>query len=249
MHRSAFTAVRAAVDKFVPTDRPLVVVDVGSQQLTGHTYSHRSLFDEPRCRYIGVDVVAGNNVDVVLRKPYGLPFDDDSVDVIVSGQTFEHIPFFWATMMDFARVVRPSGLVILSAPSRGHVHHRPHFDGWRFYSAGFQALGDFVGLECLEATTDYPPSAPETRRWDYSRARSYWGDTIGVFQKSAAYDAAAIAPVRSELLAWANRQAGSPEQLSTRGVTAAPRTLLRRTLRHARRLGRAARARMRSQAV
>ena len=45
-------------------------------------------------KYIGVDMVEGNNVDIVLEDPYKLPFEKESIDVVISISTFEHTEFF-----------------------------------------------------------------------------------------------------------------------------------------------------------
>lgn len=138
MHPSALESTRRLVNLYVPKNTSLTVLDVGSQQVAGQPLSHRQLFDMACCRYVGVDLEAGPNVDQVLTKPYGLPFDDDSFDVVICGQVFEHIPFFWVTALEFARVVKNDGFIILSAPSRGHVHNPP-FDGWRFCEQAYEA--------------------------------------------------------------------------------------------------------------
>jgi SAM-dependent methyltransferase len=219
VHPSAYRAVAALVENYVPKEGALTVVEIGSRTRREHML-HRNLFDLTRCEYIGVDLTQGQNVDLVLERPYGLPFDSDTIDVIVCGQVFEHIPFFWVTMIDFSRVLRRGGLVILSAPSRGHVHHLP-FDGWRFYAHGYKALAQFSGLECVVARTDHPRLDPETRRFDYTQVNGYWGDTVGVFRKGDAYDEDAISTVRRELVAWANACAGYPEPSPTQQVTGA----------------------------
>ncbi len=44
--------------------------------------------------YTGLDMAAGNNVDIVLRTPYVWhEVASGSADVVISGQAFEHIPY------------------------------------------------------------------------------------------------------------------------------------------------------------
>lgn len=222
MHPSALEATRRLIDAHVPKDTSLAILDVGSQQTANQTLSHRELFDLELCRYVGVDVEPGRNVDLVLEKPYGLPFEDNSFDVVICGQVFEHIPYFWVTAMEFARVTKPDGFIILSTPSRGHVHFRP-FDGWRFYSQGFEAIASFCDLRCIEASTDHPPVNPESGRLDYSGISSeghsdqYWGDTVGIFQKTQFYRSDQMAKLRKPLIAWANQRAA--EEIEGRTAT------------------------------
>jgi SAM-dependent methyltransferase len=65
-----------------------------------------------------------------MKKPYQIPLRRHSVDVVVSGQTFEHIPFFWVSILELARILRPGGYLFITVPSRGHVHEVR--DCWRF---------------------------------------------------------------------------------------------------------------------
>jgi SAM-dependent methyltransferase len=113
-------------------------------------------------------------VDIVARNPYRYPLPSASVDLVVCGQVFEHMEYFWLGWLDICRIVKPNGLIFLLAPSRGPEHQYP-VDCWRFYPDGFEALGKWAGVELLEVSTDWaedpdPGSAP-------------WGDTVGVFRR------------------------------------------------------------------
>lgn len=145
-------------------------IDIGAYDVNG---SYRTLFDSPKWRYTGVDLEQGPGVDVVLSSPYRFPFASRSVDVIVSGQAFEHVEYFWMSWLEMIRVLKPGGLIFLIAPSRGPEHRYPQ-DCWRFYPDGYRALAKFGRCELVEVTTDWEPhedagSAP-------------WGDTVGVFR-------------------------------------------------------------------
>lgn len=173
MHASSYRHMKDLVERHLDGRSSLRVADLGSQDVNG---SYRSLFERPSWQYLGIDLVAGENVDVVLSSPYRLPFSDEHFDAIVSGQAFEHVEFFWLTWIEMARLLKPGGLILLIAPSRGPEHRYPT-DCWRFYPDGYGALAKYAGLELVEATTDWAP-APE----DDSAP---WGDSVGVFRKPA----------------------------------------------------------------
>ena len=76
-------------------------------------------------------IVIGCDVDpAVLRNPavdeavvlergrVSLPFGDDSVDMIVSDWTFEHLPDPGAVASEFKRVLKPSGWFCVRTPNR-----------------------------------------------------------------------------------------------------------------------------------
>ena len=67
------------------------VLEVGSADVNG---SYRNIFAPLDCSYHGVDLAPGIGVDTVLDDPYSLPFADDTFDVVLSGQTFEHAELF-----------------------------------------------------------------------------------------------------------------------------------------------------------
>lgn len=131
------------------------VLDVGSFDLNG---SYRPLFGAARFDYTGLDMAPGPNVDIVPRNPYDWQeLGTDSMDVVVSGQAFEHIEFFWVTMSEMARVLKKDGLLCLIAPN-GFGEHRHPVDCYRFFSDGMTALARYVMLEPLHVHTNCAPS-------------------------------------------------------------------------------------------
>lgn len=152
MHATSYEKIRCFRDVYLEASpaSAVIVLDVGS-----HSYdeqgSYRSLFPLPRYQFVGLDLVPGPNVDVVPHDPYSWEeLATDSIDAVVSGQTFEHNPFFWVTMAEVARVLRPGGVVAVVAPSAGDVHRFP-LDCWRFYPDAWLAVCAFVGLEVVES--------------------------------------------------------------------------------------------------
>ncbi|MDQ3039635.1 MAG: class I SAM-dependent methyltransferase [Pseudomonadota bacterium] len=159
------------VQRLLDPGQELSVVDIGSYDVNG---SYRSLFQSERWSYLGIDLTEGPGVDVALSSPYRFPLPSASADLIISGQAFEHIEYFWQTWLEMMRVLRPGGRVFLIAPSRGPEHRYPQ-DCWRFYPDGYQALANYGHCELLEVSTDWEPHADP--------GSSHWGDTVGVFRK------------------------------------------------------------------
>jgi SAM-dependent methyltransferase len=213
MHPAAYKAMQRCVADFVPQDRRLTVVDLGSgtvQERLDEGMTHGALFAEYDAEIIGVDVVAKPNVDIVLDKPYSVPMKSNSVDVVISGQVFEHLPFFWASMLEIARMLKPGGLFIMTAPSRGHPHGM--VDCWRYYDDGIRAMAAFTGLIERRARTHPLPTRRKTpgRFFDVEAnvdVEGYWGDTVGVLQKPPDYPTRRMVAVRGPVVWWANRTA------------------------------------------
>lgn len=171
MHLSSCQNMEKLICRYLDPTKPLAVFDIGSYDVNG---SYRPLFDKPGWSYRGIDLAAGPNVDIVLETPYRLPLPSASADLLVSGQAFEHVEFFWLSWLELVRILKPGGMIFLIAPSRGPEHRYP-VDCWRFYPDGFSALAKYAGMELREVHTDWEPDPDEES--------AAWGDTVGVFVK------------------------------------------------------------------
>ncbi|MDI3389416.1 methyltransferase domain-containing protein [Streptomyces sp. B-S-A8] len=226
MHRSAYEQMALCIEEYMPTDRRQRVVDLGSRVSDGQKLTHRALLKGRDIDYCGVDVWDGPNVDRVMPRPYRVPVKSNSADFLLSGQAFEHIPFFWASMLEIARVLRPGGTAFVTAPSRGHEHDQQ--DCWRYYPDGFRALAAYTQLELVEAYTDFPPAKGIWHSYKGIDAKhAYWGDTVGVFRKPKNYPRLTMTFVRATTRWWANRVGGVegvplPEPLAGRGQCGRP---------------------------
>ncbi len=176
MHPSSFDKM-AAFRRDYLTGREheaLTILDLGSQDING---SYRPLFSESQWRYVGVDMAAGKNVDIILRDPYEWhEITPDSADVVISGQTFEHTEFFWLTMQQIARALKPRGVCCILAPSSGPEHRYP-VDCWRVYPDGFRAVARYAGLETIECSTQWEDLP------DYDEESNKWHDSVLIARK------------------------------------------------------------------
>ena len=171
MHDTSFETMRTFVRVHLGAARgaQLEVLDFGSQVVDEQGRSYRELFDDPSWHYRGLDIVAGHNVDVAVDDPYAWDaIPADSIDVVVSGQAFEHVEYFWASMFEIVRVLKPGGLATIIAPAGGFEHRYP-VDCWRFYPDGARAIAGYVGCEVVDVFTD----------WQHGE----WDDTILVARK------------------------------------------------------------------
>lgn len=80
-----------------------------------------------------------------------IPFDDASFDTLLNIQVLEHTPKPQALVHEMARVLRPDGILIVSAPFSFRLHEEPH-DYFRFTPHGLRDMLDQAGLEISEIT-------------------------------------------------------------------------------------------------
>ncbi|HEV3409122.1 MAG TPA: methyltransferase domain-containing protein, partial [Chthoniobacterales bacterium] len=156
------------IDVWTRRAEALTIVDLGSADYNG---SYRAIFAQPAWRYLGVDLAPGPNVDLVLRDAYQWSeLRSGSVDALVSGQTFEHTEYFWVTMLEIARVLKPGGYTCIIAPAAGPEHRYP-VDCWRFFADGLRAVARYAGLKVVHARTqweDLPSYDAESNKWHES---------------------------------------------------------------------------------
>jgi SAM-dependent methyltransferase len=170
MHDTAMMYGKQFFSTYLKNATGLKIVDIGAQDVNGSLRSVAPLHND----YIGVDFAEGKGVDVILTDPYVLPFEDSSIDVIVSSSCYEHAEFFWLSFNEALRVLKPTGLLYINAPSNGAYHRFP-VDCWRFYpDSGFalQNWGNRSGYDCalLESFIGV-------------RKNDMWNDFVGVFVK------------------------------------------------------------------
>jgi len=175
MHQSSIEKMTFFRDRYLSGKKNelLKILDLGSQDMNG---SYKFLFSEPAWDYVGLDIAAGNNVDIVLRTPYiWSEIGSESADVVISGQSFEHMRYFWIAMLEVARVLKPGGVCCILAPSSGPEHRFP-LDCWRFYPDGMVSLALFAQMEVIEAVTQW-------QNLGHSDNSDSWHDTMLVCRK------------------------------------------------------------------
>jgi O-antigen biosynthesis protein len=181
MHQSSFniiTCFRELVAKTFPQEK-IKILDVGSYGVNG---TYKEIFsDSGKYCYTGLDVGPGPNVDYVPADPYYWPeLHDESFEVIISGQAFEHIEYPWLIIEEMNRVLKKNGLICIVAPSRGPEHKYP-VDCWRYYPDGFRALAKWAHLEVLEAKASWGKSG-------FADGSDQWGDTCCILFKPEIQD-------------------------------------------------------------
>ena len=108
---------------------------------------YQSWFSEATT-YIGLDMDPVNGQPDVVAIGECLPFAANSFDSVFSAQTLEHVPDPFAVMTEIARVLKPGGHLVLTAPQAWRVHERPH-DYFRFTCYGLRYLAERHGLEVI----------------------------------------------------------------------------------------------------
>ena len=158
MHASTLLRMEYFAQTFLPEQgiHGGKVLDIGSQDVNG---SYKKFFNEDTFQYTGLDMVRGKNVDFVPKNSYSwdeLP--TGHFDIVITGQTFEHVEFFWITMKEMARVLKVGGYICIVVPNAAEEHRYP-VDCYRFYTDGMVALARWVNMKPVHASVNCAPSA------------------------------------------------------------------------------------------
>jgi len=151
MHKNSMKLMKEFKETYLSDLKGGTVLDVGSQMVEGQK-SYRQIF-EPDFVYTGMDIEAGDNVDIV-----GYYNIYQVYDVVISGQVMEHIerPWEWLKMLSQYY----SRYICIIAPCSWKQHRYP-IDTYRYYPDGMRALFEYAGI-------------PEVKIWKDTN------DTIGI---------------------------------------------------------------------
>jgi len=138
------TTLRKATEDAASKFANGLLVDIGCG---GRAYSE--LFAPYIDRYLGLDIYAsGNNLPDVYALAQALPLASESADVVLMSQVLEHLPEPWNCVSEAARVLKPGGVVIVSAPQTWMLHEKP-FDFYRYSPFGLHYLCRHAGLNVV----------------------------------------------------------------------------------------------------
>jgi len=113
------------------------VLDVGSGDINGN---NKQLFTD--CEYHGNDVIAADNVTIV-SKTKDLTFDDESLDVIISTECFEHDPEYTESFLKIYKMLKPGGLFLFTCASTNRSEHGTRRSGPR---ESYGTIGNIEGM-------------------------------------------------------------------------------------------------------
>jgi SAM-dependent methyltransferase len=116
-HQQQLDFIKSVKDQLPEYFKGTRVLEVGSLNING---SVRQFFEPDQ--YIGCDLGEGAGVDIVCRG-HELPYPNESFDVVISCECFEHDRHWEKTFQKMVDLVRKGGLVIFSCATIGRPEH------------------------------------------------------------------------------------------------------------------------------
>jgi hypothetical protein len=140
MHASSMLEMTAFVTNYLPKNKKLDILDVGSYDVNG---TYKKLVDNPLWSYTGMDISAGPNVDIV-----GWENVTREYDVIISGQCMEHVNRPWDWISSVKSHLKTTGIACIIAPHTWGEHKHP-IDTYRYFPDGMRDLFNHAGLTAI----------------------------------------------------------------------------------------------------
>ncbi len=141
MHGGSMWCMQKFVEKYLDEKNVLDIIDIGSADING---SYKSIFTKENWTYTGMDIEPYKNVDIVgwenIFKKY---------DVLISGQTLEHVNRPWDWVKNLKQYIKDNGLLCLIAPCVCFEHKCP-LDTYRYFPDGMRDLLNYAEIEILE---------------------------------------------------------------------------------------------------
>ncbi len=130
------------------------VLELGSRARSNISRKH---LIPSNLNYIGADVMAGPNVDLVCDAHYLSQFlAPDSIDAVFSFSVFEHLLMPWKVAIELNKVMRIGAIGMIITHQAWPIHDAP-CDFWRFSDQAWQGLfNKYTGFSIIESKMSDP---------------------------------------------------------------------------------------------
>lgn len=123
------------------------VLEIGSRDVNGNIT--KIVYEKQPRNYVRTDMTPGDNVSIVVNAlDLVKTFGKGSWDVVISTETLEHVKDWMTALTEIKKVLRPSGLLIITTRSPGFPQHDYPEDYHRFTKQDMECiLGDMILLD------------------------------------------------------------------------------------------------------
>lgn len=130
------------------------VLEIGSRCVSSQAHWKRFF---PDVQYTGIDIIDGENVDLVAdAHRLSEYFDKESFDLVLSFAVFEHLAMPWVVAEEISKVLKIGGHVAIET----HFSYSEHELPWHFFQFNSNALesmfNEALGFDVLDSGLDSP---------------------------------------------------------------------------------------------
>jgi predicted SAM-dependent methyltransferase len=156
------------------------VLELGSRNRSG--VLRKGLIPD-HLEYVGVDILQGENVDLVGdAHELSRLFPPESFDAVFATSVFEHLMMPWKVVIELNHILKQDGLVMLTSHQSWPLHEMP-WDYWRFSDQAWYALfNSATGFEIIETALgercSIVPHALHAVTLDLDRQPAFCGSAV-----------------------------------------------------------------------
>ena len=100
--------------------------------------------------YIGIDIRKDDFVDLVCDiRDVAYILGKESFDVVISTEVLEHIKDWRTAVNNMIKLLKPNGMLFVTARSKGFHYHGVPYDYWRFSYEDFATIFSDMKIELL----------------------------------------------------------------------------------------------------
>lgn len=137
-------AIKSIAEEHLSQKNRLVLVDLGCG-----TMPYRPIFEQYVAQYIGVDLPGNHMADFYADAEGRTHLPNSFADVALSIQVLEHVTQPMEYLRECYRLLKPSGLLILSTHGYWMYHPTPQ-DLWRWTSEGLKRIIQETGFKIVD---------------------------------------------------------------------------------------------------
>ena len=143
MHKSQYEITKKCITKYFTKNYD--VYDIGSYDVSSQypgsfqPGNMRQTVIDNENKYIGVDIKAGPNVDIVINEKNWKEIPDNSMKYVISGSCLEHVPAPWKWAELLYKKMKKGGICIIHIPFKISDHKSPK-DCYRILPDGLEYL-------------------------------------------------------------------------------------------------------------
>jgi SAM-dependent methyltransferase len=128
------------------------ILEVGSKDVNGSVRPYILRISQPES-YTGVDIEAGKGVDIILDAERLVDhFGVNVFDVVICCEMVEHVKNWQLIFENLKRVLKPTGLMLLTTVMPGFPFHEFPSDYWRYERSDMNMI--FSDFRVLTIETD-----------------------------------------------------------------------------------------------
>lgn len=134
-----------------------IVLELGTRRIAESPSTRREHWVPHAVKYVGVDFIAGEDVDVVADiHTLSSVVGHESCDVIISCSTLEHVKYPHLAAHEMMKALRVGGQLFIQTHQTFPLHSYP-YDYFRFSREGLAGLfGTKMGFEVIATQYEFP---------------------------------------------------------------------------------------------